>query len=181
MVPSEPNEHNQSIDTPTNGMLIREARDSDVPAITAIFNHAIEHTTASFYKEPRTIDQRSNWLNKRPDRYKVLVAESSEQQVTGWAAMDPWSEKHGYRITTEISYYVAAEFHGKGIGSQLVASLIEVAKENDFRNLLAKICDNNVVSLKVAERFEFECVGTLLQIGEKFDQAYDVHYYQKRL
>lgn len=183
MVPSNLNEHNQS--SSTTGLTtcqIREARNSDVPAITEIFNHAIKHTTASFYTKPRTIQQRTDWLHNRPARYKVVVAEVAPTwPIVGWAAMDPWSEKHGYQITTEISYYVAAEFHGRGIGSQLVSRLIEVAKENNFRNLLAKICDNNTVSLKVARRFDFECVGTLVQIGEKFGQSYDVHYFQKRL
>lgn len=159
---------------------IREATEDDVRAIRAIFNHAIAHTTASFYKEPRTVEQRMAWFRNRLDRYAVLVAEQ-DSGVVGWAAMDPWTEKHGYRITTEISYYVAPDFHGQGIGSQLVEHLIQSARQNNFENMLAKICENNQVSIKLAERFGFELVGTLRAIGRKFGQTWDVHYYQKQL
>jgi len=163
---------------------IRLAKVSDVAAITDIFNHAIANTTASFYREPRTVEQRTEWLGNRPIRYQVLVAESPESSsdpIVGWAAMDPWSEKHGYRITTEISYYVDPNYHGQGIGSQLIERLIESARRQGFKNLLAKICENNLVSLQVAQRFDFECVGTLRQIGEKFGTCFDVHYYQLQL
>ena len=161
-------------------LTIRAATLEDVPAIAEIFNHAIAHTTASFYRDPRTLEQRTAWLNNRKDRYAVLVADNGSQ-VVGWVALDPWSEKWGYRISAEVSYYVDPDFHGQGIGSQLVERITDVARENDFQNILAKICENNELSLKVAERYGFECVGTLKSIGEKFGQVYDVHFYQKQL
>ena len=176
MVPADSPDDNRIADTVT----IRDATVNDVPAITKIFNHAIAHTTASFYRDPRTIEQRTNWLTNRSDRYAVLVADNGSQ-VVGWAALDPWTEKWGYRISTEVSYYVDPDFHGQGIGTLLVDRIIQVARTKDFCNVLAKICDNNEYSLKVADRFGFECVGTLKSIGEKFGQVYDVHFYQKQL
>jgi phosphinothricin acetyltransferase len=161
-------------------VVIRPAAQEDVPAITAIFNHAIVHTTASFYRDPRTIAQRTAWLTQRKPRYAVLVA-STADGVCGWIALDPWSEKHGYRITAEVSYYVDPDCQNRGIGNQLVEHVITVARQNDFRNLLAKICENNHASLKIAERFGFQRVGTLKSIGEKFGRDYDVHLYQKQL
>ena len=167
-------------------LTIRPAIQTDLPAITEIFNHAIKHTTASFYAEPRTIQQRTSWLDQRTSRYAVISAvwqpaEAAAQQVVGWASLEPWTEKHGYRITSEISYYVDPNYQEQGIGGRLLERLIEVAKENDFKNLLAKICEDNVGSLKLADRLQFEKVGTLKSIGEKFDRSYDVHYFQRRL
>ncbi len=177
MVPTDRIEDNQEL---TQELNIRTATVADAPGITEIFNHAIQHTTASFYFQPRTIEQRTHWLTTRPDRYAVLVAQL-ESRVVGWAALDPWSEKRGYRISAEISYYVHPEFHGRNIGSQLVQALERVARQNQFRNLLAKICENNLVSLKLAQRAGFQHAGTLRSVGEKFGRAYDVHFYQKQL
>lgn len=158
----------------------RPATESDIPAITAIFNHAIHHNTASFYYEPRTEEQRRDWLVNRPARYAVLVAETAGT-VSGWAALDTWSLKEGYRITTEASWYVQPEFQGRGVGTLLVDCLIQAARQNRFRSILAKICENNLVSMKVADRFGFQRIGTLKSVGEKFDRLFDVHMYQKLL
>lgn len=161
-------------------IIIRPAHPSDLPGITRIFNHAIGHTTASFYGQPRTVEQRKNWLIHREPRYAVLVADSQNSTV-GWVALDPWSEKEGYRITTEISYYVDPEFQGQGIGKSLLDHSLRIARENGFRNILAKICEDNEASLKLAEAFGFQRVGTLKSIGYKFGRHFDVHFYQKEL
>ncbi|MDG2012421.1 MAG: GNAT family N-acetyltransferase [Pirellulaceae bacterium] len=177
MLPADPTRDNRN---ETGPLSIRAAQASDVPAITRIFNHAIAHTTASFYEQSRTIEQRTHWFTQRDPRNAVWVA-ACGPNVVGWVALDAWSEKQGYLITTEISYYVAADFRGRGIGSQLVAKSIEVARQNQFRNILAKICENNLVSIRLAERLGFQHRGTLKSVGQKFDQTFDVHFYQKQL
>ena len=177
MVTADPTADNRN---PKGPLSIRAAGTQDVPAITRIFNHAIAHTTGSFYAQPRSIEQRTRWLTQRDPRNAVWVA-AYGTNVVGWVALDPWSEKAGYRITTEISYYIANDFQGQGIGSQLVAKSIDVAQQNEFQNILAKICENNLASIRIAERFGFQHRGTLKSIGRKFNQTFDVHFYQKQL
>jgi len=160
--------------------IIRPAQPSDLSGITRIFNHAITHTTASFYGQPRTVEQRRDWLVDREPRYAVLVADF-QQTTAGWIALDPFSEKEGYRITTEISYYVDPNFQGQGIGKSLLDHSLRIASENGFRNILAKICEDNLASLKLATQFGFHRVGTLKSIGYKFGRHYDVHIYQKEI
>lgn len=41
---------------------IRHSMESDLPAITEIFNEFILNTTASFYVEPRTVEDRKTWF-----------------------------------------------------------------------------------------------------------------------
>lgn len=163
---------------PPSAMNIRPAQLTDIAGITRIFNQAITHTTASFYSKPRTVAQRKEWLTDREARYTVLVADS-QNTTLGWVALDPYSEKEGYRITSEISYYVAPEFQKQGVGKALLDHSLESAKKNGFRNLLAKICENNLASMKLAEQFGFQRVGSLKAIGYKFGRHFDVHLYQK--
>jgi len=126
------------------------------------------------------VEQRRDWLVDREPRYAVLIADF-QQTTAGWIALDPFSEKEGYRITTEISYYVDPNFQGQGIGKSLLDHSLRIASENGFRNILAKICEDNLASLKLATQFGFHRVGTLKSIGYKFGRHYDVHIYQKEI
>ena len=47
----------------TDAGRIRPAQRTDVPAMLAIYNHAIRHTTATYDYEPRTLEQRFEWFD----------------------------------------------------------------------------------------------------------------------
>ena len=44
---------------------IRPATSADLPAILAIYNDAVLHTTASYDLEPSTLEQRAAWFDER--------------------------------------------------------------------------------------------------------------------
>ena len=43
-------------------VVVRDATDADLPAILAIYNHAIETTTAVFSYAPHTMAMRREWF-----------------------------------------------------------------------------------------------------------------------
>jgi L-amino acid N-acyltransferase len=148
-----------------------------LPAITDIYNEAILNTTATFDLEPKTLENRKEWLLQRPDRYSVLVFEHSGV-IKGWASLSAWSDKLGYNDTVEISLYVQPKAQGLGIGKELMGNLLTLAKKNQLHTVIARIADGNENSIKLHKAHGFSCAGILKEAGKKFGRLIDVHLYQ---
>lgn len=158
-------------------MQIRTARQSDLEDLAAIYNDAVESTTATLDTEPWTASQQARWFREHTGRYPILVAEVAGKPI-GWASLSPWSGRCGYSDTAETSFYVKAGHRGAGVGQALKAAIIERARTLGFHVLIAQITDGANVSRHINERHGFEHVGTFREVGRKFGQVLDVHLYQ---
>src|SRR5262245_50321625 len=69
-------------------LVIRRAESTDIPALTAIYNDAILHTTATFDTEPKSIGERTDWFRSHGDRHPILVA-ALEGEVVGFSSLSP--------------------------------------------------------------------------------------------
>jgi len=156
---------------------ILPAKLSDLDAITAIYNDAIETTTATFDTEPRTAAEQRQWFEDHSGRYSVLVAHV-DGVVVGWASLSRWSGRCAYRDTAETSFYVKSESRGGGIGRALKLALIDEARKQKFHSLIAQIADGSDASRHLTESVGFRYVGTLEQVGQKFGRLLDVHLFQ---
>lgn len=156
---------------------VRHARITDIGTITEIYNEAVLHSTATFDTEPKTVEERKVWLDHRSHRYPVLVCED-HGMVLGWGALNKWSDKLGYADTVENSVYVAPGARGKGVGRAILQGLINDARKHGIHTLIARITDNNEVSIKMHTAQGFVLVGTLKEAGKKFGRLIDVQLYQ---
>lgn len=159
---------------------IRPAQISDAAEIRDIYNEAIATTTATFDTQPKTLAERQAWIESHDDRHPILVAEL-DMHVVGWASLTRWSDRPAYDGTAETSFYVAAEARGRGIGRLLKQHLIEEARRCGYRTLLARVAEGNAASIHLNEQFGFQHVGTMKQVGRKFEQLLDVHLMQLML
>jgi len=164
----------------TEKVEVRRAQVGDVNAITAIYNDAIETTTATFDTEPKTLEDRLEWFHAHDDRHPVLVSVLGNE-IVGWAALNKWSDRAAYNNTAETSIYIDATYRGKGIGTALNNALVEEAQRLGFHTLIARIAEGSEQSLRLHERAGFVHVGVLKQVGRKFGRLLDVHVYQKML
>lgn len=159
---------------------IRRAEPGDVPAITEIYNDAILTTTATFDTEPKTIAERTLWLETHDERHPVLVAVVAGN-VVGWASITRWSERRAYDDTAETSFYVKADQRGRGIGRRLKEAIIDEARRLRFHTLIARVAEGSDESLHLNESTGFVRVGTLREVGRKFGKLLDVHILQLML
>jgi phosphinothricin acetyltransferase len=157
---------------------IRPALLSDAASVAEIYNEAILHTTATFDTVPKSVEDRQQWLLQHHGRYLVLCAVSN-QQVVGFAALSPWSNRCAYRLSGEVSIYVAKASQGKGIGQQLLGQLLNHAENSGLHYLLARITEGNRVSLYLHEKFGFRHIGIMTQVGYKFGRFLNVHLLEK--
>lgn len=154
-------------------MPIRPATTADVPAITAIYNHAVLNSTASFDMEPKSIQDRRLWLEARLPQHPVLVADE-DRVVVGWGALSPYSERPAYARTAEISVYVDETHQLRGLGRSLTVALLQTAAHVGLHSILARICTENGGSIAMVRSLGFTEAGTMREVGCKFGRWLDV-------
>ncbi len=163
-------------------MEIRDAGQQDIESITAIYNHAVLHTTAIWNEIAVDAANRTAWLADRHRLgYPVLVAVDDAQQVLGYASFGDWRAFDGFRATVEHSVYVRDDLRGRGIGPQLMTALIERARAIGKHVMVAGIEAGNAGSIRLHERLGFVNTGTLTQVGMKFGKWLDLTFMQLTL
>lgn len=163
-----------------SGIAVRDARDADLPAIRAIFNHWIEHSTASFRTAPDGEEQTRAWFGGRGPQHPVLVAERGGE-VVGWASLNPHKPAGGYRHTVELSVYVREDSLGRGLGRQLLAELLVRARAAGHHAVLGGVCTEQAASMRLHEAMGFTKVAHFREVGFKFGRWLDVAYFEKVL
>lgn len=159
-------------------MKIRPAIMEDIKEITEIYNDAILHTVATFDTETRTIEQQLEWFNQHDETHPIIVAEL-DGSVVGWASLSKWSDRKAYDKTVEISVYVKEGNRGKGIGKELIKTIVQIGEKLGHRNILSRITTGNDSSIHLHRLVGFEDVGTMRKVGEKFGEVLDVLIMQK--
>ena len=160
---------------------VREARAEDIPAITEIFNDAILNTTAVYFYEPVSEQNRLEWLQaKQKDGWPVFVADESGQAL-GFSTFGPFRPWPAYLHSVEHSVYVHPQRRGQGIGKLLIPPLLESAKTMKMHTLIAGIDASNTASQKLHQHFGFFQVAHFKQVGFKFGRWLDLVFMQKML
>lgn len=157
---------------------IRDACEADLPAVRAIFNHWIEHSTASFRTAPDTEAQTRAWFSGRSPAHPVLVAEAGGE-VLGWASLNPHKPTGGYRHTVELSVYLRDDARGRGLGKRLVGELLERARAAGHHAVLGGVCTEQTASMRLHESLGFVKVAHFREVGFKFGRWLDVAYFEK--
>ena len=153
---------------------IRAAAPTDLPAITAIYRHAVLHGTATFELDPPDLAEMTR-------RYEALAAAGfpylvavMEDIVVGYAYAGPYRPRPAYRFTVENSVYLEPAAQGRRIGTRLMQDLIAASEQRGYRQMIAVIGDSaNAASIGVHARAGFEMIGTHPTVGFKFGRWLD--------
>lgn len=157
-----------------------------------IYNDAVANTTAIWNETVVDVDNRRAWIAERQSAgFPVLVAvepvdpSSSEhvaaERVLGYATFGPYRPHDGYRHTVEHSVYVRSDQRGRGLGSDLMAALINRARDSGVHVMIAGIDAANTGSVRLHERLGFRPAGTLTEVGTKFGRWLDLAFLQLTL
>lgn len=159
-------------------VVIRSATFCDLPAINDIYNEAVAKTIATFDTEPKSLEDRQKWFTSRLPKHEVIVLEV-EGEVRGWASLNQYSDRQAYHGTVENSIYIFEKYWGLRYGTMLLESLLQKGRENGFHTVLSRISNGNVASIKLHEKYGFETIGTMKEVGYKFGNYIDVTMMQK--
>lgn len=160
-----------------HSIVIRRATQDDAADIQRIYNYAILHTTATFDIEPKTLADRVEWLKKHTDAYPVIIA-LIDSKIVGWAAIGPYGERKAFQYSVENAVYIDCDYQGRGVGSALLAELLKLSEELGYHAVIALVVGDNESSVKLHEKFGFAHVGTMREVGWKFDKWLDLLIYE---
>jgi phosphinothricin acetyltransferase len=152
---------------------IRLAQPGDAAALRAIRNDVIEHSTAMWTTHLLSPAEGRAWLADNLTRRSAYVAEA-DSTVIGYANWAPWRPKDGYRHTVEDSVYLTSGHQGRGLGGELLATLVAAARDAGAHVMMASIEASNTPSITLHQRAGFELVGTAREVGSKFGRWLDL-------
>jgi phosphinothricin acetyltransferase len=162
--------------------LIRDSRDTDLPAIEAIYAHHVLHGTGTFeITAPDLAEMTRRRADVMKNGFPFLVAHEGDR-VLGYAYVNWFRLRPAYRFTVEDSIYIDETARGRGVGRLLLTALIERCEQAGCRQLLAIIGDSgNTGSIGLHARCGFRFAGTLRGTGWKFDSWLDTVIMQREL
>ena len=166
-------------------MIIREARETDVSDMLAIYAPYVTDTAVTFEYEVPTEEEFHNRLIKVTRKYPWLVAED-DGRVVGYAYASTFKERDAYQWAVETSIYVDGGMKRHGIGFLLHDSLEERLKSQGILNMNACISyiepeDEYLTldSVRFHERQGYKIVAHFHQCGKKFGRWYDMIWMEK--
>ncbi len=112
--------------------------------------------------------------------WPFLIAES-KGQVAGYAYASQFRERAAYSATCENSIYVAHDLRGRGLGTALLAALVDAARSSGFAQMIAVVGGAEPASLALHARLGFAEVGRLRRVGRKLGRVLDTVYMQRDL
>ncbi|HEY9256222.1 MAG TPA: GNAT family N-acetyltransferase [Stenotrophomonas sp.] len=163
-------------------LLLRDATEADIPAITAIYAVEVTDFVNTYeYEVPDEAEMAKRRHNLLAAGYPYLVAEL-DGRVVGYAYAGSYRARVAYQWTVENSVYVAAEAQGKGVGAALMQRLIDECEARGYRQMVAVIGEpTNVASIRLHERFGFELVGIFKGLGRKHGRWLDTVQMQRAI
>jgi L-amino acid N-acyltransferase YncA len=159
---------------------IRPATPADLPAINAIYNHYVLHSTCTYQTEPSTEAERLEWFQHHGEKHPVIVAEE-DGQVIGWGSLSRFHPRAAYGHSVEDSVYLHHEWLGRGLGSVILEELLRLAKALGHHTVLGGIDADQKGSVALHAKFGFVKVSHLKEVGFKQGRWLDVIWMQKML
>jgi phosphinothricin acetyltransferase len=146
-------------------MIIRDAVQSDLPAIVAIYNAAIPGRLATADTEPIAVSSRQEWFAQH-DAARPLWVATADSAVAGWLSFQSFYGRPAYRATAEVSVYVSPDHQRRGIGRALLANAVDAAPHLALKTLLGFIFGHNEPSLRLFLEFGFQRWALLPRVAE---------------
>lgn len=141
--------------SPLANLVVRDALETDLPAIVEIYNATIPGRMVTADTEPVTVDSRRPWFRAHNPRTRPLWVVEEEGEVCAWLSFNSFYGRPAYDQTAELSLYVARTHRQRGIGRMLLERAIARAPACEIRTLLGFVFGHNEPSLRLFERNGF--------------------------
>jgi L-amino acid N-acyltransferase len=149
---------------------IRAYSTEDLASILEIINYNIINSTCLYDYATRSLEQQQAIFDDKLKKGFPIIVAVTDDKVIGFGYYSEFRFREAYRFTVEHSVYVSNEYHGKGIGKQLLSKLIDLAKVQNLHTMIGVIDYENQSSIEFHKTFGFETVGIIKESGYKFDR-----------
>jgi phosphinothricin acetyltransferase len=129
-------------------------------AVLAIFAEGIDTGHATFEQTSPSWEE----FDKAKLRDHRFVAIDGDD-VLGWVAVSPTSQRPVYRGVVENALYVTEQARGRGVGRALLERLLESTDAADVWTIVAGIFPENTASLALHDSLGFRRLGLRDRVG----------------
>jgi phosphinothricin acetyltransferase len=147
--------------------------DRHAPAVLEIYRLGIEEGNATF---ETTSPSWCDFVGKRIHRHVAVEAD----QVLGWVACSPVSDRCAYAGVVEHSVYVHPSARGRGVGRMLLMHLIDVTEAAGVWTIQSGVFPENAASLSLHASVGFRVIGTRERIAAHHGVWRDVTLVERR-
>ena len=162
-------------------LTIRAFEPADLPAVTRIYGHYVRETVITFEtEEPDEAEMGRRFAAIMEKGHPLLIGEM-DGAVIGYAYASTYRPRAAYRFTCEDSIYLAPTAVGHGLGSLLLARLIEDSAKAGLKQMLAVITAERENSIRLHLKHGFRMIGRYEALGYKFDRWLDIVHMQRAL
>ena len=161
-------------------MILRLATRADVSAMLEIYRPYVEADTASFEYETPSLAAFEARFDAITADFPWYAAEE-EGEIVGFAYASRPFERAAYRWLAELSVYVRAESHGRGVGRALYGALERDLADMGYMSAWALVTKENAASVAFHERMGYRLMAEMPDAGYKFGRWLSVVWYRKDL
>jgi phosphinothricin acetyltransferase len=156
-------------------MKTRHLRPQDWPDVLRIYEEGMLTRNATFETQPPSWEA---WDAGHLAEHRLVV--TLDDEVVGWAALSPTSDRACYRGVAEESIYVTERVRGLGFGRQLLGALVASAEAAGIWTLQAGIFPENEASIALHVALGFRVVGVRERLGRSHGVWRDVVLLERR-
>jgi phosphinothricin acetyltransferase len=160
--------------------VVRTATGADLAGAAAVYDEQVRTGISTFDLEPPPASYWQHHLESDEQGDHFLVADD-DGEVVGFAYSSAYRPRPGYRLTREVSVYLSERARGQGLGRRLYDDLLGRLRTDGIHVVLALIALPNPASTALHEACGFEHLGTMREVGRKFDRWLDTAWYQRLL
>jgi len=159
---------------------VREATEADLAAAAAIYDEQVATGISTFDLEPPPLSYWEHHLHSTERGHHFLVADH-EGEVVGFAYSSAYRPRPAYALTRETSVYLSGSARGQGLGRRLYDDLLGRCRADGIHVVLALVALPNPASIALHGASGFEHLGTMREVGWKFDSWIDTAWFQLTL
>jgi L-amino acid N-acyltransferase YncA len=162
-------------------VLIRHADpDADAAACAAIYAPSIAESVASLEERAPEAHEMADRIRIISRDYPWLVAEI-DGDVAGYAYASRHHERAAYRWSADVTVYISARHHRRGVGRALYGALFQLLERQGIHEVCAGVTLPNDASVALHEALGFVPVGVYRDVAFKFGQWHSVGWWQMSL
>lgn len=158
--------------------MLRPATVADADAIVRIYNHYIEHTIITFEEEAIDAAEMARRILDITGAGLPWFVWEEDGRILGYTYAGKWKARCSFRYSVESTVYLDKAATGRGLGTQLYATLIAAVRECGLHAIIGGVSLPNAASVALHEKHGFVKIGHFKEVGYKFNQWIDVGYWE---
>lgn len=160
--------------------VIRKATENDAESLLKIYEPYITNTTITFEYDVPTAEAFGGPYPRNGGCVSVSRLRVRRHDH-GYAYAHRIRERAAYDWDAELSIYLAQGTHGHGVGTTVLACLIDLLELQGLRHLYSCVTLPNEKSIRMQRRLGFADAGVWHDSGWKFDGWHDVAWLEKHI